>query len=525
MGKPIEKLIKSANKFPVVGIGASAGGLAAFKKLVEAIPEDSGMAYVIVQHLDPNHESLLAELLQKVTKIPVLEIADDIKVEPDHIYIIPSNKMLLANDGVLELSPRPTPNKSVRNLPIDLFFRSLAEVHQNHSLGVVLSGTGSDGTAGLMAIKDNGGITFAQDQQSAEWDGMPQSAVDAGVVDFILKPEEIPAKILDLIRSMDRNGFEKEDISHQEEEVFRKILSLLRIRKGTDFTYYKQTTIRRRILRRMAINKNKKPANYLAYLRENKNEQDVLYQDLLIPVTSFFRDVDIFDTLCERLIPMLQNKEGNESLRLWSAGCSTGQEAYSLLICLKEYLNANPTLNGDKSAKAGIKIQLFATDISEPAIAKARKGLYTTSEVENVSPKRLKEFFTKTKTGYQLNKEIREMCVFALHNFLSDPPFGNMDIISCRNVLIYFQPYLQKKALATFHYSLNENGYLLLGKSETNSSMSEQFSPVNKKDKLFMRKNSATSVIKSSTRYSEKRLHTNEESEPETEKKRTDFKK
>lgn len=525
MGKPIEKLIKSANKFPVVGIGASAGGLAAFKKLVEAIPEDSGMAYVIVQHLDPNHESVLAELLQKVTKVPVLEIADDIKVEPDHIYIIPSNKMLVANDGVLKLSPRPTPDRSKRNLPIDLFFSSLAEVHQTHSLGVVLSGTGSDGTAGLMAIKDNGGITFAQDQQSAEWEDMPRNAVDSGAVDFILKPEEIPAKILELVSTLDRNGYEKEDISHQEEEVFRKIHSLLRIRKNTDFTYYKQTTIRRRILRRMALNKIKKPATYLSYLRGNKDEQDLLYQDLLIPVTSFFRDVDVFDTLCERLIPMLQQKKGNESLRLWSAGCSTGQEAYSLLICLKEYLNANPTLNGDKAAKAGIKIQLFATDISAPAIAKARKGLYTTSEVENVSPKRLKEFFTKTKTGYQLNKEIREMCVFALHNFLSDPPFGNMDIISCRNVLIYFQPYLQKKALATFHYSLNENGYLLLGKSETNSSMSEQFSPVNKKDKLFMRKNSATSVIKSSTRYSEKRLHTNEESEPETEKKRTDFKK
>lgn len=525
MGKQTKNLIKSANKFPVVGIGASAGGLTAFKKLLQAIPEDSGMAYVLVQHLDPNHESLLAELLQKVTKIPVLEIADDIKVEPDHIYIIPSNKMLLANDGVLELSPRPTPNKSVRNLPIDLFFRSLAEVHQNHSLGVVLSGTGSDGTAGLMAIKDNGGITFAQDQQSAEWDGMPQSAVDAGVVDFILKPEEIPAKILDLIRSMDRNGFEKEDISHQEEEVFRKILSLLRIRKGTDFTYYKQTTIRRRILRRMAINKNKKPASYLAYLRENKNEQDVLYQDLLIPVTSFFRDVDVFDSLCERLISMLQQKKGNESLRLWSAGCSTGQEAYSLIICLKEYLNANPSLIGDSATKAGIKIQLFATDISEPAIAKARKGLYTTSEVENVSPKRLKEFFTKTKTGYQLNKEIREMCVFAVHNFLSDPPFANMDIISCRNVLIYLQPYLQKKALSTFHYSLNESGYLLLGKSETNNSMPEQFSPVNKKDKLYTRKNTATSVTKTSTRYSEKRSQTDKESEPETEKKRTDFKK
>ncbi len=507
-----------------MGIGASAGGLAAFKKFLGAIPEDSGMAYVLVQHLDPNHESLLPELLQKVTKIPVLEISDDIKVQPDHIYIIPSNKMLLANDGVLELSPRPAPEKNKRNLPIDLFFSSLAEVHQTHSLGVVLSGTGADGTAGLMAIKDGGGITFAQDQQSAEWGDMPRNAVDAGVVDFILSPEEIPAKLLELVSTINGNGFDKEDISEQEEDVFRKILSLLRIRKGTDFTYYKQTTIRRRILRRMAINKNKKAATYLTYLRENRNEQDVLYQDLLIPVTSFFRDVDIFDNLCERVMPLLmQHKKENNSIRLWSAGCSTGQEAYSLVICLKEYLNANPALNGDSKTNAGIKIQLFATDISEPAIAKARKGMYTKSEVENVSPKRLKEFFIKTKSGYQLNKEIREMCVFAVHNFLTDPPFGNMDIITCRNVLIYLQPYLQKKALTTFHYSLNETGYLLLGKSETDSSMSDHFTLVNKNDKLFMRKNTATSAIKSSARHSEHRQHNY--IEPEVEKKRTDFQK
>lgn len=238
MGKPKKNLIKSENKFPVVGIGASAGGLAVFKKLLEAIPEDSGMAYVLVQHLDPNHESMLAELLQKVTKIPVLEIAHDVKVEPDHIYIIPSNKMLLANDGILELSPRPDLDKNKRNLPIDLFFSSLAEVHQTYSLGVVLSGTGADGTAGLKAIKDEGGITFAQSEESAEWPDMPRNAIDAGVVDFILKPEEIPAKILELVSTIGKNGIRKEDISELEEEVFRKILSLLRIRTGTDFTYY-----------------------------------------------------------------------------------------------------------------------------------------------------------------------------------------------------------------------------------------------------------------------------------------------
>lgn len=524
--KPKKSLIKSANKFPVVGIGASAGGLAAFKDLVSAIPEDSGMAYVLVQHLDPNHESLLPELLQKVTKVPVLEISNDIKVEPDHIYIIPSNKMLLANDGVLELSPRPAPEKNKRNLPIDLFFSSLAIVHQSYSLGVVLSGTGYDGTAGLKAIKDEGGLTFAQDQESAEWKDMPKNAVDEGVVDFILKPAEIPAKILEVVSAIDRNGVEKDDISQEEEEVFRKILSLLRIRKGTDFTYYKQTTIRRRILRRMAINKSKKPADYLTYLRENTKEQDLLYQDLLIPVTSFFRDADIFENLCGRVMPLLvQNKKPDESIRLWAAGCSTGQEAYSLVICIKEYLNANPALKGNTRSNSGIKIQLFGTDISEPAIAKARKGIYSISELENVSPTRLSEFFTKYNGGYQLNKEIREMCVFAVHNFLSDPPFGNMDIITCRNVLIYLQPYLQKKALATFHYSLNDSGYLLLGKSETNSSMPQLFSSVSKNDKLFMRKTSATPVRKFSTRANEKKVNIHNDNEHEADKKHTDFQK
>ncbi|HEY6063326.1 MAG TPA: chemotaxis protein CheB, partial [Chitinophagaceae bacterium] len=246
-------LTESPNLFPVVGIGASAGGLDAFKKLLKAIPEDSGMAYVLVQHLDPKHESMLPELLQKVTNIPVIEIADDIKVLPDHIYIIPSNKMLISNDGVLELTPRPAKIKNERNLPIDLFFSSLAEVHQSHAIGVVLSGTATDGTLGLKAIKDHGGITFAQDEASAAYEGMPHSAAQAGVVDFILPPEKIPQKLLEVIHIIG-NSHTTENLPQQDAEVFKQILSLLRIRKGTDFTYYKQTTIRRRILRRMAIN-------------------------------------------------------------------------------------------------------------------------------------------------------------------------------------------------------------------------------------------------------------------------------
>lgn len=475
-------LSKSANLFPVVGIGASAGGLDAFKKLLRGIPEDSGMAYVLVQHLDPSHESILAELLQKVTAIPVLEISDEIKVVPDHIYIIPSNKILIANDGVLELSPRPLKPESKANHSIDLFFTSLAEVHQSHAIGVVLSGTANDGTLGLKAIKENGGITFAQDEESAAYESMPNSAVEAGVVDFILPPDKIPLKILEVVQNTFLDGHDEKSLLEQNEDVYKQILSLLRLRKGTDFTYYKQTTIRRRILRRMAITKNEAPATFLKYLRDNKTEQDTLYQDLLIPVTSFFRDPKIFENLCKLVFPeILKNKRNVEeigkAIRIWVAGCSSGEEVYSMAICLKEFL-------GDYS----VKLQIFATDISESAILKARSGIYTNNEVAGLSPKRLKDFFVKTPNGFQVNKSIRELCVFANHNFLRDPPFGKMDMISCRNVLIYFEPYLQKKALNTFHYALNPKGYLLLGKSETTSNVPELFLPVGKNEKLFIRK-------------------------------------
>lgn len=294
-------MVKSVNLFPVVGIGASAGGLNAFKKLLKAIPEDSGMAYVLVQHLDPNHESLLPEILQKVTNIPVLEIADDIKVQPNHIYVIPSNKIMVATDGVLLLAPRPAKDKKEPNFPIDLFFTSLAEVHQSHAIGVVLSGTASDGTLGLKAIKDHGGITFAQDEASAEYSGMPHSAVQAGVVDFILLPEEIPKKLLEIISITSISDEELQNIPKQDEDVFKQILSVLRIRKGVDFTFYKQTTIRRRILRRMVVNKNEETGDYLKFLRGNNQEQDLLYQDILIPVTSFFRDKKTFENLCDKV--------------------------------------------------------------------------------------------------------------------------------------------------------------------------------------------------------------------------------
>lgn len=471
-------LVKSSNTFPVVGIGASAGGLEAFKKLLHAIPENSNLAYVLVQHLNPDHESLLPELLQKMTTIPVLEITNAIKVFPNNIYIIPANKLLVANDGVLQLSPRSS-NKTKQNLPIDLFFASLAEVYQSHAIGVILSGTASDGTQGLKAIKDNGGITFAQDENSATFDGMPNSAVRAGVVDFILPPEKIPSKILELTNIIIKKDPDDQAIPQQDEDVFRQIIALLRVRKGTDFAHYKQTTIRRRILRRMAFNKNEEPAPYLQFLRQNKAEQDMLYQDLLIPVTNFFRDPKSFQNLCEWAFPgIIKSKEDGEPIRIWVAGCSTGEEVYSIAICLKEFLN-------DDSKR----VQIFATDISEPAIIKARSGVYTKGQVDAVASQRLRDFFDNTDGSFKVKKKIRDMCIFALHNFLKDPPFGKMDLISCRNVLIYMEPYLQKKALSTFHYALNPKGFLLLGKSETTGSVSELFAPSVKHDKIFVRKN------------------------------------
>ncbi len=470
--------IPSANLFPVVGIGASAGGLDAFKRLLKAIPENSGMAYILVQHLDPAHESILADLLQKVTKIPVQEISDNIHVVPDHIYIIPSNKLLTATDGVLQLSARLP--KNYKNMPIDLFFSSLAEVHQSHAIGVVLSGTGTDGTLGLRAIKEQGGIAFAQKLESAAYDGMPQSAINAQVVDFILPPEEIPQQLLTLIKTLEINPVNGDNTQQNQDDAFKQIISLVRIRRSVDFTYYKQATIQRRITRRIALTMKSSATEYLAYLKGNNAEQDILYQDLLIPVTQFFRDPKIFENLSEVVFPSLfKDRQANEPLRIWIAGCSTGEEAYSIVMCLHEYL-------GDKVSN--YKIQVFATDISEIAIAKARGGIYEKGAADSLSASRLEQFFTRVDGKFRLNKSIRDSCVFAYHNFLKDPPFAKIDLISCRNSLIYMEPFLQKKALTTFHYSLNEKGFLILGKSETVGQSTELFSALDKNSKIYTRK-------------------------------------
>ena len=480
MGK-IDSNEVSKLQFPVVGIGASAGGLDAVRSFLKALPAKSGMAFVFVQHLSPTHQSILPEILQKVAPFPVQQITDNIHLEPDNLYIIPQNKIVTATDGVLKLAPLDSKHR--KSNTIDLFFSSLGVVHQGYAVGVVLSGALNDGTLGLQIIKSYGGITFAQDEGTAAYDSMPKSAIDSGAVDFVLSPEKI-AEHLIAINNPFHNNYSPAEITEtvpqQDSEVFKQILTVLRVRRGVDFTYYKQSTLKRRIIRRMALNKVERPVDYLNFLREKKSEQDALYNDMLISVTHFFRDPPSFELLCNTLLPAIVNKKSDgDPLRIWIAGCATGEEAYSMAICLQEQL-------GDKAA--AMKIQIFATDISEIAIAKARMGIYRQTELDGISSSRLQQFFTKIDGGYQVNKVIRDMCVFAHHNLLKDPPFSKIDLVSCRNVLIYLEAVLQKRALTTFHYSLSEDGFLMLGKSETIGNNTDIFTAINGPEKMYVRK-------------------------------------
>jgi two-component system CheB/CheR fusion protein len=465
-------------QFPVVGIGASAGGVEAFKLFLETIPEKSGMAFVFVMHLSPTHESYLPEILQKFSKIPITSIADNEQLQPDHIYIIPPDKMLTTVDGALRIEPA----KARKIKTIDLFFSSLALAHQSFAVGVVLSGSLDDGTVGLQVIKSYGGLTFAQDE-SAAFDSMPKSAISSGAVDFVLPASKIISKLIAVNQpfhpAYSNTRITKTD-QEEGEDVFRQLLTLIRIRKGVDFNNYKQSTIKRRIMRRMALNKHETPLAYLNFLRENKNEQDALFNDLLISVTSFFRDQRSFELLCNVVLPnLIEQKVANEPLRIWVAGCATGEEAYSMAICILEYM-------GDKAAAR--KIQIFATDVSEIAIARARTGIYRQDELTGLSTQQIQQFFIRLDGSYQVAKSIRDMCVFAHHNLLKDPPFSKIDLVSCRNVLIYMEPVLQKRAISTFHYALNEKGYLMLGKSETIGNNTDLFNPFNIPEKIYQSK-------------------------------------
>jgi two-component system CheB/CheR fusion protein len=461
---------------PVAGIGASAGGMESFTELLHHLPPDTGLAFVLIQHLDPKHDSLLTELLGRATRMPVKQAADSLRAEPNHVYVIPPNANLTISGGILRLEPR-----HAHNMPIDHFFRSLAMDQGNQAIGVILSGTASDGTLGLKAIKAEGGITFAQDEKTARYDGMPRSAILAGCVDFIMSPEGIARELARLCRHpyvAPAHGVESGP--DETDQQFGQIFGMLRNTTGVDFVYYKHATIRRRILRRMALHKMERVDQYIDYLRRNPPELTALFQDILINVTSFFREPSAFDTLRDKVYPqLLKDRAPEDPVRIWAPGCATGEEAYSVAISLLEYMREHDL---------DVTIQVFGTDLSENSLEKARAGVYPESIAADVSAERLRRFFVKVNGSYQISRSIRDMCIFARQNLTKDPPFSKLDLITCRNVLIYLSPVLQAKVLRYFHYGLKPTGFLLLGMSETVGGSSDLFLPVGGKDKIYTKK-------------------------------------
>jgi two-component system, chemotaxis family, CheB/CheR fusion protein len=464
----------------IVGIGASAGGLEAFEQLLAALPPDSGMGFVLVQHLAPKHESILSELLGRATMMPVVEVTQGMRVEANHVYVIPPNADMSVSDGVLHLSPL-SPDRA-RRMPIDLFLRSLAEDQQARAIGVILSGTASDGTLGLQAIKAMGGVTFAQDEESAKYNAMPRSAIAAGGVDFVLPPDLIARELKRIAKHV--HIFATEDQPGTPDPTsdgpLQKIFAILKNKTRVDFSLYKPGTIKRRITRRMFLRKIDDLDQYLQFVRKNGEEVEALFNDVLINVTGFFRDAEAFESLRkEAFPPIMKNKGPNSPIRIWVPGCSTGEEAYSLAIAFLEYL-------GERAS--ALQIQIFATDVSEPIIQKARAGMYPESIAMDVTSDRLRRYFQKVDSGYQISKRIRDMCVFAKQDIAKDPPFSKLDMISCRNVMIYMGQVLQKRILPLFHYALNPGGVLFLGTSETVGNFGDLFVAVDKKYRIYTKK-------------------------------------
>jgi two-component system, chemotaxis family, CheB/CheR fusion protein len=460
--------------FPVVAIGASAGGLAAFNALLHALPPRSGMAFVLIQHLEPSHESALTSLLAKATGMPVVEVSDGMPVEPDHVYVIPPNRNMTIHAGLLLLAPRS--EHSGPQHPIDDFSVALAEEQGSGSIGVVLSGTGSDGTYGLRAIKAAGGVTFAQDPKTAQWPTMPANAIAAGSVDFVLSTTRIAAELARIAR----HPYIAEAKEIPDGADLDKICLIVGNTVGVDFRQYKRPTVRRRIARRMALQKIASMSKYLQILKQNPDEAKALAEDIFIHVTSFFRDPDCFEALKKQVLAKLRvNASPGDPIRIWVPGCSTGEEVYSIAMLLMEEL-------GDRGGRTGV--QFFGTDIEQRAVDHARAGIYSESVVAAVSPARRKRFFTRTDGSYRIQKAIRDLCVFAKHNLAKDPPFSRLDLISCRNVLIYMSPVLQNRILSIFQYALKPGGVLFLGNSESIGEYSNAFSVDDLKHRIFQRK-------------------------------------
>src|SRR5437773_1812589 len=465
---------------PIVGIGGSAGGFEAAMELLQNLPPRTGMAFVIVQHLDPHHASRLPNLLGKMTAMPVREVAGMTTPKPNTVYVQPPNKCVIAKDGALTLVHRT----EGLNIAIDHFFESLAEERGSRAIGIVLSGTGSDGTAGLRAIKAAGGLTFAQTEESAKFDAMPRSAIRSGFVDLVLPPHEIARELrriseLPYIRRPLSDPEEIEKAAYRQADDLGRIFLSLKKQMGVDFSAYKETTLLRRIQRRMALHRIDKVNQYARFLRDNKKEIEALFDDLLINVTRFFRDKQLFRALKKRLLPALFKSNGKDrqpELRVWVPGCATGEEVYSLAICILEAL-------GSRLSK--IRIQIFGTDLSESVIEHARAGIYPSAIEKDVSRARLKRFFIKRDSTYQIHRNVRDICTFARQNITADPPFSRLDMISCRNVFIYLSPELHKRCIPQFHYALNPDGYLILGPAESVGLYDELCKLVDKKTKIY----------------------------------------
>lgn len=475
---PSEKKKPSKAKFPIVGIGASAGGLEALEQFFSNMPSDTGMAFVVIQHLDPTHVGILPELLQRVTSMHVQQAMDGLAVEPNSVYVIPPNKSLSVLNGHLHLLV-PIESRGLR-LPIDFFLKSLANDRLQNSIAVILSGMGSDGSQGLKTIKEKNGIVLVQEPKSAKFDAMPLSAIQAVMADVIAPATELPAKLLALLKLVPATDTQK-GIDEKSKNHLDKIIILLREQSGHDFSLYKKNTLFRRIERRKGIHQIEKISAYVRFLQENPAEVDILFKELLIGVTSFFRDPEVWEKLKDSIIPeMIRDVPNRHVFRAWVTACSTGEEAYTLAMIFKEVAEKLPN-------QKGISLQIFATDLDKEAIERARAGVFSENIAGEISPERLARFFVLETNGYRINNSIREMVVFAPQNIIKDPPFTKLDILTCRNMLIYMEPELQKKLISLFNYSLNQDGILVLGTAETLGVSTEGFKEIDTKLKIYKR--------------------------------------
>lgn len=477
-----DTLDRSDAQFPIVGIGASAGGLEAFTQLLSHLSTDTGMAFVLIQHLAPSHKSLLTELLAKTTSMPVSEVQDGTIVEPNQVYIIPPNTKMTLVNGTLRLTTR----EKVRGtyLPVDAFFVSLALDLGHKAIAVVLTGGDGDGSVGIEAIKAAGGVTFAQSGETSQDESMPSNAVATGHVDFVMTPDAIAAELAQISRHPFVSAPPQAVVSNPDSEsALSTLFALLRSSVGVDFTHYKPKTLDRRIQRRMLVCKLERLEDYVEYLQNNPAEVEALYKEILIHVTRFFRDPEAFEALKAQVFPVIARSIADSPIRIWIPGCSTGEEVYSIAICLLEFL---------QDAEITPQIQIFATDLSQVAIDTARSGIYSENQMVDVSPERRSSFFFEVKGGYQINKFVRERCIFARQDLSRDPPFSHLDLISCRNVLIYLGETLQRQVIPVFHHGLKTDGFLLLGTSESIGSSSDLFSLENKKCKIYSKKLTAT---------------------------------